>query len=162
VRFAVVALISVAVLVAAVAGEQEARAGVAVAPRQGVGTVSQFLRSCTQSPFTQRPLIMHMSALPRQVVPSCAFTGWQWPVAGSHEPGRRHELSGGQTTGLPPTQTPLASQASVWVQALPSVQSAPSALAGFVHAPMLELHVPATWRWSLAVQAEMHVPPHGI
>src|SRR6478735_5205820 len=112
---------------------------------------SQFLRSFWQLPFTQWPLIMHMSEVSRQVVPSGTFTGWQWPVAGSHEPGRRQELSGGQTTGLPPTHTP-AWQVSVWVQALPSLQAVPSVLSGLEHWPVAESQTPATWHWSSAVQ----------
>jgi hypothetical protein len=38
------------------------------------------------------------------------------------------------------------------VQALPSLHVAPFFLAGFEHVPVPELHVPALWHWSLAVQ----------
>jgi len=39
------------------------------------------------------------------------------------------------------------------VQGLPSLHDAPSAFAGFEHAPVAGLHVPASWHWSDAVQA---------
>ena len=49
------------------------------------------------------------------------------------------------------------------VQALPSSQDAPSALAGFEHAPDEVLHVPTVWHWSLAGQVfaapPTQVPP---
>jgi hypothetical protein len=41
---------------------------------------------------------------------------------------------------------------SVWVQALPSLQGAPSDLLGFEQVPVDGLHVPAVWHWSSAVQ----------
>ena len=47
-------------------------------------------------------------------------------------------------TGLPPVQTPLW-QLSVCVQALPSLQAVPFALAGFEHWPVDGLQVPALW-----------------
>jgi len=39
---------------------------------------------------------------------------------------------------------------SVCVQAFPSLHAAPLAAAGLVQTPVLVLHVPATWHWSLA------------
>jgi hypothetical protein len=48
-------------------------------------------------------------------------------------------------------QTPLW-QVSFWVQALPSLQDVPSALAGLEQAPVFGLHVPTVWHWSWAVQ----------
>ena len=66
-------------------------------------------------------------------------------------PATWHWSEAAQTTGLPLTQLP-AWQASVWVQALPSLQAAPSAAAGFVQVPVDGTHVPATWHWSDAVQ----------
>jgi hypothetical protein len=54
-------------------------------------------------------------------------------------------------TGLDPVQVPFW-QASVWVQAFPSLQVVPFAAVGFEHAPVVGLHVPAAWHWSLAVQ----------
>src|SRR5205809_6853843 len=44
-----------------------------------------------------------------------------------------------------------ASQASVCVQALPSSQGAPSALAGLLQTPDAGLQAPAVWHWSAAV-----------
>jgi hypothetical protein len=54
-----------------------------------------------------------------------------------------------QVTGTPPVHTP-ATQVSVWVQALPSLQAVPSAAAGFVQVPLVGSQVPATWHWSSA------------
>jgi hypothetical protein len=54
-------------------------------------------------------------------------------------------------TGFDPAHVPLW-QESIWVQALPSLHVAPFAAVGFEHWPVLVLHVPATWHWSLAVQ----------
>jgi hypothetical protein len=51
--------------------------------------------------------------------------------------------------GLPPTQDPFW-QASDRVQALPSLQAAPSGATGFEH-PVAESQVPPTWHWSIAV-----------
>jgi hypothetical protein len=56
-----------------------------------------------------------------------------------------------QTTGFEPTHAPLW-QESLCVQAFPSLHVVPFAAAGFEHVPVLELHVPATWHGSLAVQ----------
>jgi hypothetical protein len=47
-------------------------------------------------------------------------------------------------TGLAPTHAP-AWQVSVWVQAFPSLQGVPFALAGFEQAPVSGLQVPASW-----------------
>jgi len=67
-----------------------------------------------------------------------------------------------QLTGLLPVHIPLW-QVSVCVQVLPSLQLAPSGLAGFEHVPVVGSQVPATWHWSEAVQvtgfAPAHVPP---
>jgi len=49
---------------------------------------------------------------------------------------------------------------SVSVQALPSLQSAPLALAGLLHAPVVGLQVPAVWHWSEAVHTTGSVPTH--
>ena len=51
--------------------------------------------------------------------------------------------------GFEPVQTPDW-QVSVWVQALPSLQPVPLALAGLEQVPLL--HTPATWHWSSALQ----------
>src|SRR2546425_837211 len=59
--------------------------------------------------------------------------------------------------GLLPVQTPER-QESVWVQALPSLQAVPSGASGFEQTPVEGLQVPATWHWSLAVQATGLLP----
>jgi hypothetical protein len=61
-------------------------------------------------------------------------------------------------TGFDPVHTPVW-HASVWVHALPSLQVVPFAALGFEQVPVLVLHVPARWHWSLAVQVTA-VPPH--
>jgi len=38
------------------------------------------------------------------------------------------------------------------VHALPSLQVVPFEAVGFEHVPVVGLHVPTTWHWSLAVQ----------
>src|SRR5262249_2222504 len=64
---------------------------------------------------------------------------------------------GGQASGFVPTQTPL-SHVSVRVQALPSVQPAPSGFTGFEQAPVRGSQTPAAWPWSEAAQATGFVP----
>ena len=48
------------------------------------------------------------------------------------------------------------------MHALPSLQLVPFVATGFEQAPVVELHVPAVWHWSLAVHvtglAPVHVP----
>jgi hypothetical protein len=71
-----------------------------------------------------------------------------------------------QVTGLDPVQVP-AWQASVCVQASPSVHADPSAFAGFEQIPVEGLHVPAVWHWSSGTQVTpahrsatpAHTPP---
>src|SRR5689334_14663408 len=53
-----------------------------------------------------------------------------------------------QTTGVPP-QLPFW-QASVWVQAFPSLQAVPLGLLGLEHTPVAGLQTPASWHWSCA------------
>ena len=53
-------------------------------------------------------------------------------------------------TGLDPVHVPFW-QLSVWVQAFPSLHVVPFEAVGFEQVPLLGLHVPATWHWSLAV-----------
>jgi hypothetical protein len=62
-----------------------------------------------------------------------------------------HALWSSQFGAGPPTQTPFW-QVSFVVQALPSSQAVPFALAGLEQAPVLGSHVPASWHWSWAVQ----------
>src|SRR5438093_182247 len=61
--------------------------------------------------------------------------------------------------GFPPVHTPLW-QVSDRVQALPSVHALPSGLAGFEHAPVAGLQVPASWHWSSAEQPREGPPAH--
>src|SRR5437016_12930960 len=74
------------------------------------------------------------------------------PVAGLQAPAEWHWSAAVHTTGLAPTQAP-ASQVSVCVQALPSLQGAPLGLGGLLQTPVAGLQVPAEWHWSAAVQA---------
>jgi hypothetical protein len=66
------------------------------------------------------------------------------------------------TTGFSPRHVPER-QRSVRVQALPSLQTLPFALAGFVHAPVAMSQAPGRWQSSDAVQATglppVHTPP---
>src|SRR5439155_1225821 len=61
------------------------------------------------------------------------------------------------TTGFVPRQAPAA-QVSVCVQALPSSQGAPSALAGLLQAPVAGLPVAGGVRWSEGAHATGFVP----
>src|SRR5580704_2480097 len=61
--------------------------------------------------------------------------------------------------GFEPVHVPL-SHASVSVHAFPSLQLVPSAGGGFEQAPVLGLHVPATWQASLAVHVTGSDPVH--
>src|SRR5438874_2685954 len=68
----------------------------------------------------------------------------QVPVDGLQVPAVWHWSWAVQTTGFLPVQMP-AWQESVWVQALPSSQVVPSALAGLEHEPVAGSQVPAVW-----------------
>src|SRR5947207_731343 len=81
----------------------------------------------------------------------------QMPLAGSQAPATWHWSSAVQTTGFAPTQLP-AWQESLWVQASPSVQAAPSALLGLEQVPLAGSQTPATWHWSSAVQTTGFAP----
>ena len=96
-----------------------------------------------QTPAWQvSPVVQALPSL--HVVPSVA-TGFEHaPVAGSHVPATCHWSVAVQVTGVPPVQTPF-SQVSTWVQASPSEQGDPFALAGFEHAPVAGSQVPASW-----------------
>jgi len=94
---------------------------------------------------------VRVQALPSlQVVPSTLFGFEQAPVDVSQVPARWHWSLAVHTTGLLPVQVPVW-QVSVRVQALPSLQDVPSALAGLLHVPVAVLQVPTSWHWSLAV-----------
>jgi hypothetical protein len=93
------------------------------------------------------------------VVPSGALGFEHAPVAGLHVPATWHWSLAAQTTGLAPAHAPPW-QASVCVQALPSVQAVPSGALGLEQVPFAGLHVPATWHWSLAAQTTGAAPAH--
>jgi hypothetical protein len=77
-----------------------------------------------------------------QVLPS-VLTGFEHiPVVASQVPALWHWSLALQSFAVPPVQAP-ARHASPVVQAFASLQTAPSAAFGFVHAPVLVLHVPA-------------------
>src|SRR5207247_10941768 len=78
-------------------------------------------------------------------------------AAGSQVPGWWDWSRGVPTTGVSPVQLPPW-QVSGWVQASPSLQAAPSGLAGFEHSPLAGSQVPALWHWSWAVQTTGFVP----
>ena len=59
----------------------------------------------------------------------------------------------------PPVHTP-AWHVSFCVHAFPSLQLVPLAAVGFEHAPVLGLHVPATWHASLAAHVTGFEPVH--
>ena len=76
---------------------------------------------------------------------ACGVAAEHTPDCGLHTPAAKQGIPGaGQTTGLPPVQTPDA-HVSVWVQPLPSLHIVPSAFAGNVQTPVCGLHVPAVW-----------------
>jgi hypothetical protein len=66
------------------------------------------------------------------------------PVVGLHVPGLWQESPAAHLTELPAVQTP-AWQVSFKSQAFPSLHAVPFDAIGFEHAPVLGLHVPATW-----------------
>jgi hypothetical protein len=86
-----------------------------------------------------------------QAVPFGFAGSEQSPDAGLHVPPSWHGSVAAHTTGLSPRQVPER-HLSVRVQALPSLQTLPSALAGFVHAPVAMSQAPGRWQSSDAVQ----------
>src|SRR2546427_452648 len=92
-----------------------------------------------------------------QAVPSALCGVEQVPLAGSQTPATWHWSSALQTTGFAPVQVPVW-QVSLCVQAFPSLQAAPSALAGLEQAPLAGSQVPATWHWSSALQTTGFAP----
>src|SRR4029077_4295791 len=80
-----------------------------------------------------------------------AATGFEHvPLLGLHVPAVWHWSLAVHVTGFEPVHAP-AWQLSVCVQAFPSLQGLPFAATGFEHVPLLGLHVPRVWHWSLAV-----------
>jgi hypothetical protein len=95
-----------------------------------------------QTPLWQ--LSERVQALPSlQAVPFDAVGFEQTPVAGLQVPATWQASLAEHTTGLAPTQAPLW-QVSLRVQALPSLQAAPFAAAGFEQVPVVALQLPAT------------------
>jgi len=78
-----------------------------------------------------------------QAAPSAAIGFEHTPVEGLQTPTTWHWSLAVHVTGLDPAQTPAA-HASLWVQALPSLQLEPFAAAGFEQVPVAALHTPAT------------------
>jgi len=115
-----------------------------------VSLAVQAIAAPVQTPARQAsPVVQALPSL--QVAPS-AFAGFvHMPVAGSHVPAVWHESLAVQAMVAPPVQTPDLQESPV-VQALPSLQEAPSAFAGFGHIPVVASQVPAVWHWSVAVQ----------
>jgi len=96
-----------------------------------------------QKPAWHASLCVHASPS-LHGVPSSLLGFEQAPVAGLHAPATWHWSGAAQTTGLAPVQAP-AWQVSASVHALPSLQGAPLALAGFEQTPVAGLHAPAAW-----------------
>src|SRR5206468_1418011 len=92
-----------------------------------------------------------------QAVPSALSGLEQLPLAGSQVPASWHWSGVAQATGSVPAQTP-AWQESVWVQALPSLQGVPLALAGVEQNPLAGSQTPASWHWSIAAQKTGFAP----
>ena len=92
-----------------------------------------------------------MQALPSLHIVPFAIGGFeQAPVDWLHVPAVWHWSCAVHVTVVP-LQVP-AWQESPVVQAFPSLQAIPFAAVGFEQTPVEELHVPAVWHWSSAVQ----------
>src|SRR5439155_974542 len=104
--------------------------------------------------------VVRGQAVPSGQAAPAGFAGFEHaPVAGSQVPASWHWSAGAQVTGFVPAHSP-AWQVSVRVQALPSLQAAPSGFAGFEHAPVAGSQVPASWHWSAGAQVTGFVPAH--
>jgi hypothetical protein len=97
--------------------------------------------------------------VPLHEVPSAAVGLEHTPVVGSQDPAAWHWSSAVQVTGLDPVHVPLW-HVSVCVHAFPSLHVVPFVAVGFEQTPVPELHVPATWHWSLAVHVTGFEPVH--
>ena len=82
--------------------------------------------------------------VPAHTVPSVTGGLEHVPVVGSHVPTAWHWSLAVHVIGFDPVQTPAA-HANVWSQRSVPVQAVPSVTGGFEQAPLLGLHVPATW-----------------
>src|SRR2546426_2533086 len=110
----------------------------------------------TQAPASQ--VSVCVQALPSLHGAPLGLAGLlQMPVAGLQAPAVWHWSAAVQARGLAPTQAP-ASQVSVCVQALPSLQGAPLGLAGLLQMPDAGLQAPAVWHWSAAVHTRGLAP----
>jgi len=99
-------------------------------------------------------------ALPSLHAVPLAATGLEHvPVLGLHVPATWHASLALHVTGFAPVQVPPW-HVSVCVHALPSLHAVPLAATGLEHAPVLGLHVPATWHESLAVHVTGFAPVH--
>src|SRR5438093_702119 len=111
-----------------------------------------------QTPATHRSAVVH--ALPSsQSVPLGLGGVEHTPESGLHVPASWHWSCAVHTTGFAPEHTPPW-HVSVCVHAFPSVHAVPFPLAGFEHAPVAGLQVPASWHWSGAVHATGFAPVH--
>src|SRR5216110_130053 len=97
----------------------------------------------TQAPSWQESLWVQASPSV-QALPSVWFGLEHVPLAGSQTPATWHWSSAVQTTGFLPLQAP-ARQVSVWVQASPSSQALPFAVAGLEQVPLAGSQTPASW-----------------
>jgi hypothetical protein len=90
------------------------------------------------------PLVQMLGTqrLALQFVPSACIVQ---PALGLQVP--EWHASTAQTIGVPAQVPPV--QTSPRVQALPSSHTVPFAAAGFEHMPVVMLHVPTTWHWSI-------------
>src|SRR5262249_2806186 len=79
------------------------------------------------------------------------------PVLGLHVPATWHWSLAVHVTGLEPVHAPFW-QESLCVQALPSLHAVPFDAVGLEHAPVVGLHVPATWHSSLALHVTAFEP----
>ena len=100
-------------------------------------------------PWQASPVVQPLPS--SQALPSGLAGVEQAPVAGLQTPTSWQESMAVHTTGFWPVQAPLR-QASVGVQALPSLQGVPSGLAGFEQAPVAGLQTPTSWQTSCAEQ----------
>src|SRR5438093_799837 len=110
----------------------------------------------TQMPASQASV--RVQALPSsQPVPSGLAGLLQTPDAGLQMPAVWHWSAAVHTTGFAPTQAPAA-QVPVSVEELPSLDLAPSGLAGLLQTPEAGLQMPAVWHWLAAVHTTGFAP----
>ena len=107
-------------------------------------------------PLWQESLCVH--ALPSLHAVPFVATGFEHaPVLGLQVPAAWHWSLAVQVTGFAPVHAPFWHE-SLCVHALPSLHAVPFVATGFEHAPVLGLHVPAVWHWSLAVHVTEFEP----